>query len=93
MRPSSRERQPWVPQRVRASPRGWPCAMRSGRWGPGSVRMILSVDDPDSVFEQAIASRGGRGGLDARRVRVAMRARHRPLRPRLGDEQTAHLAV
>lgn len=24
--------------------------------GPGSVRMILSVDDPDSVFDQAVAA-------------------------------------
>jgi PhnB protein len=37
----------WVQHDVEASPESR---------GPGSVRMILSVDDPDSVFEQAIAA-------------------------------------
>ncbi len=37
----------WVQSDINASPTGA---------GAGSVRMILSVDDPDSLFEQAVAA-------------------------------------
>ena len=39
----------WIQNDVNASPEGE---------ATGSIRMILSVDDPDSVFERAIAAGG-----------------------------------
>ncbi len=51
----------------------------------GAVRMILAVDDPDAVFARAVAAGAVVVNGDLRRPRLAHRAHHRSVRPRLGD--------
>ena len=57
--------------------------------GGGTVRMILTVPDPDAAF--APSRRGRREGNHGRgeRVRMARRPRGRPVRPSLGDRPAA----
>src|SRR2546425_7356791 len=53
--------------------------------GTGSVRMILSVDDPDAVFERAVGAGAPVGGAIPQNYRRANRARTHPFWLGLGD--------
>ncbi|MEA2579559.1 MAG: PhnB protein [Actinomycetota bacterium] len=60
--------------------------------GTASIRMILSVADPDAVFASG-RCRGCRGFSCGRSSRLANGTHHRSVRLRLGDQQTAHLTT
>jgi PhnB protein len=54
----------------------------------GSVRMILTIEDPDAAFDRAVAAGAHHRLPHKNRARLAHRPRPRPLRPPLGDRQT-----
>jgi PhnB protein len=57
--------------------------------GGGSIRMILTVDDPESVFSQAVAAGGDRDRTRLRRPRLAHRTPCRSVWSPLGGGQAA----
>ena len=59
--------------------------------GAGSVRMIVSVDDPDALFAPRGRGRGNRDRRHVRGSRLAHRPRARPVRPSLGARPPAGL--
>lgn len=61
--------------------------------GVGTVRMILSVEDPGSVFDRAVVAGATVVAQVPPRARLANRTDHRPVRPRLGGQQTAPLVT
>ena len=71
----------------------------AGRFNPTAIggatgRTLLVVGDPDAIHAQALAAGATRSVPRRRRARLAPRPDRRPLRPRMGDRQTArHLAT
>ncbi len=57
----------------------------------GTVRIILTTDDPDAAYRRAILRRSHRRPGYDQRTRLAHRKTRRSLRPPLGDRQTGEL--